>query len=41
MTEVVEVKVPDIGDFTDVDVVDVLVKANVNILLDHKGLTVS
>ncbi|MDE2175259.1 MAG: branched-chain alpha-keto acid dehydrogenase subunit E2, partial [Betaproteobacteria bacterium] len=37
---VVEVKVPDIGDFKDVEVIEVLVKAGDQIAVDQSLVTV-
>jgi len=39
MSQIVEIKVPDIGDFSDVDVIDVLVKAGDTVAVDDALIT--
>ena len=39
MSNLIEIKVPDIGDFSDVDVIDVLVKAGDTVAVDDALIT--
>ena len=39
MSNMIEIKVPDIGDFSDVDVIDVLVKAGDTVAVDDALIT--